>query len=293
MRVKIHKEESSVITQIIQMKIKKSTRYILATILIIIMIIIISSLILRYHVKPREVYYIEKMDHIEDGGFENFNSSSAGDCCNANPNKSLVYASKSKDAIEGEYSLNLTSENQCSCTFKSVQKFDRESQYLLFFYYKGYSPRLCVWAGGDQNCIKNDRLIGSKEWKKYIKIITFTNKSIDSNIVFYADSDGTETTTNLYDDLQFHQLVQMDTSYTFKPNEQYIIKTDSSNIVHNGDPLNEAGYYLLTGKPDITLRFPWPELILLLFMMLVVIRLLFKKQTVGTEKAVADTVRTR
>ena len=50
------------------------------------------------------------------------------------------------------------------------------------------------------------------------------------------------------------------------------------------DPLNDAGYYLVTGKPDITLRFPWPELILLLFMMLVVIRLLFKRQDANTEK---------
>ncbi len=57
------------------------------------------------------------------------------------------------------------------------------------------------------------------------------------------------------------------------------------------DPLNDAGYYLVTGKPDITLRFPWPELILLLFMMLVVIRLLFKKEVVRTEKAVARDIK--
>jgi len=48
---------------------------------------------------------------------------------------------------------------------------------------------------------------------------------------------------------------------------------------------------LLRIEPDITLKFPFIELILLLVMMVIVIRLLFKKQVLETEKIIARDIR--
>lgn len=257
---------------------KNSTRYIIAGILILIMLIIISSLVLRYHVKPKELYFVSKINLISDYSFENFNQS-VEDCCNADSSKSQVYASKSIDAYDGKYSLNLTSKNQCACIDKDIGLIHNNLKYLISIKYKGQSPRICVWANNENNCILSETMLESKNWTSLNKIVDFSEKSIYSRVFLYSDSDGRFTTTNLYDNLQVHELTSLDLSYNCQSSEQYIIKTDPSNMVHNGEALDESGYYLVKGKPEITIRFPWPELILLLFMMLVVIRLLFKKHS--------------
>jgi len=48
---------------------------------------------------------------------------------------------------------------------------------------------------------------------------------------------------------------------------------------------------LLRIEPDITLKFPFIELILLLVMMLIVIRLLFKKEIIQTERIIARDIK--
>ena len=245
---------------------------------------IIGSLVLRYNIKPNEVFYIDKENFIEDGSFENFNQT-PGDCCNGNPGNASIFASKSTDSLKGEYSLKLESSNHCACIAKNIIDLTNTKKYLLSFYYKGKNAKICNWIIGDDLCNPDANLGSSEKWVAYRKLLIFTNKSRDSLINFYANSDGRVTTTNLYDDLQVRKLTQVDPPYPYKPNEQYLIKTDPSNIVHNGEPLNdEEGYYLVTGAPDITLQFPLTELILLLFMMLVVVRLLFKKEIIQTEK---------
>lgn len=260
------------------MKLKKSTRYFFAFVLIVIMAIIIGSLVLNYRVKPKELHYLDKSNLIEDNSFENFNKT-VYDCCNSDNSKSKVFASKSTEAIDGKYSLNLTSESQCACIDESFTQLFNNKKYFVSFYYKGDSPRICVWASKDDTCMLSKSFYLAKDWKKYQKIISFTNKSRTASVFFYADSEGI-VTTNLYDDLQVHQLIEMSPDYPFSNDEQYIVKTDSSNIVHNGEPLpDEPGYYLVQGTPDITIHFPWPELVLLLAMMLIVIRLLFMTQS--------------
>ncbi|MBS3079512.1 hypothetical protein J4218_05305 [Candidatus Pacearchaeota archaeon] len=47
----------------------------------------------------------------------------------------------------------------------------------------------------------------------------------------------------------------------------------------------------LREEPDITLKFPLTELILLLCMMLIVIRLLFKKEIIQTERIIARDIK--
>jgi len=263
---------------------KKSLRYIFAFVLIMGMILLAISTISKYNLKPDEIYVISSENLINDGSFENFNES-IYDCCNANPDNSKVSVSKSTDNIDGLYSLELTSSNQCACINKKVIEIIANKKYLLSFYYKGNKPRFCNYVTGDNKCIPTKTFDNYDDWQFYSSIIQFTDKSQSASIFFYADSDGTKTVTNLYDGLEVRRLVQMDTDYPYEDDEQYVIKTNTANVVHNRFiKLTDDGYYLVNGAPDITLKFPWTELIILIVLILIVIRLLFKKEISRTIK---------
>lgn len=289
------------------MNMKKTLKFIIAALLVILAIAIAASVFLRYNVQPNEVYRISD-NLIEDGGFENFNQP-AGDCCNANPLKSRVFASQSSDSFEGKFSLNLTSEYQCACISKSVSNFDASKEYLILFRYKGDNSRICLWSSGDNNCLVKENQKPSKNWTLYFKIFNFTENSKDINLYLYTDSQGAAE-TNLYDSMQISKILPVYTSIkepyksdfsvfmkkwfnldldnkplSYSSNEYYLIRTSSSNIVSskNSEKLDDTTY-LVKGKPDITLKFPYSELFLLIFLMLIVIRLLFKNQNKNPEK---------
>jgi len=264
------------------MKKNRKIKFVPIVILIIGIIAIIGSTVLRYNIEPNEIYRIDSENLIEDGSFENFNQS-AGDCCNAEPDKSLVYASKSIDSVVGVHSLNLTSKYQCACIAKPILDFDRNYLYLVSLSYKGQNPRLCVWAGGDQKCLINNNLDKRLEWGKYFIVVSYTDISLNSNIVLYADSRDGKTYTNLYDDLQVRRLIEIEnqSEYQFNPEEEYVIKTKADNRVV-GEMISDVGddgraYFLVRGKPIVTLQFPWSEIVLVVIMLIVVIRLLFKR----------------
>jgi hypothetical protein len=267
------------------MKMKKPIRYTIAIILIIAMIALGATTFLKYHVKPLESYRLDSQNMINDGGFENF-SDKVGDCCNAHSDQSKVFATESTDAFKGQFSLNLTSYSQCACINKPFNQLNNMLEYFLSFEYKGDNPHFCNFVKGDDNCLPNLKIPQNKSWTEYHTILSFTNKSQSASIYLYADSSGTPV-TNLYDSLEVHRLIPMNTSASnyYNPNSQYIIKTNPDNLV-DGEMLNDQGYYLVTGEPNITLRFPWSELIILLVMMIIVIRLLFKNPASEIEKDV-------
>lgn len=277
---------------------KKILRYTISIVLIIIVIGIGVSYFLSYHVKPQEIYLVDSENLIEDGGFENF-SVSVWDCCPTNSGNASIFASQSNDSFKGKYSLNLTSFNHCSCINKPILNLSNLDIYILSFYYKGNNSRFCNWVSGDNACSPGLKLNSYDNWNKYNTILQFTNLSINSLIHFYADSSG-QPVTNLYDDLQVHRLIPI--SYEDLLDEesfnqdaieegatelvdtnQYVILTKKDNIVHNGEYLSDSqsekgfGYYLVNGKPDITLRFPLTELIIAIILIAVVIRLIFKR----------------
>ncbi len=257
---------------------KKILRYISIILLVTVTIALTSTTIMKYYVSPEEVYVLQSENLIEDGSFESFNQP-AGDCCKTDANKSSVFASKSTDAFDGEYSLNLTSNFQCACINKLINNFEKTNKYLLSFYYKGDNPRYCNWVVDDNKCLPEEKFWETDKWTHYRHILSFNDKSRLSNVHFYSDSRG-ETVTNLYDDLQVHRLMPVAKDYPFDYEEEYVIKTNPENIVYNegAEKLNEEGYYFVIGAPKITLKFPWVELVLIMLMMLIVIRLLFKKQ---------------
>jgi len=264
------------------MKRIRKIRYILAVVLIIGIIAIIGSTILRYNIEPNEIYRISGENLIPGGDFENFNKT-AGDCCKTNPNASRVYEKKNSDAFEGTYSLNLTSEYQCACVSYPILEFNNTDKYLLSVYYKGDNPRFCNWVEGDRKCMPNKRLISEERWANHMEILEFTEKSTSSSIFLYADSRDGKTYTNLYDDLQVRRLIEIEnqSEYQFNPEEEYVIKTKADNRVV-GEMISDVGddgmaYFLVRGKPIVTLQFPWSEIVLVVIMLIVVIRLLFKR----------------
>ena len=286
------------------MKIK----YLIVLILIIIMLFIIASYIFRYHVKSSEIYIIDSENLIQDGGFENFNGT-VGDCCMKDKNSSMVFASKSLDAYEGNFSLNLTSYYQCACINKEVINFSNLDIYLLSFYYKGYNPRFCNWVGGNNKCRPENKFDSNQTWNKYQIITNFTNQSESDLIHFYADSSG-DPVTNLYDDLQVHRLdpiswqevLDMESQNQdflanapeLVENNSYIILTKSDNIV-KGERISDIkdgnAYYLISGTPEITLKFPVTEVIILVIMIVIVIRLLFKRSEEEIHESISRDLR--
>ena len=95
-------------------------------------------------------------------------------------------------------------------------------------------------------------------------------------IYFYADSDGTKTVTNLYDDLQVRKLIEINNNYNYNESEEYIIKTKADNHVKGeriSDIENGEAYFLIQGEPKVTIKFPITELIIILIMLIIIIRL--------------------
>lgn len=259
----------------------KKVRYLFAFVLFVYLILLSSSLILKYHVTSAEIYKLSNENLIEDGSFEDFNQT-AGNCC-TNPDiikDGKVFASQSTDAFLGKYSLNLTSYNQCACINKPFANFINSEKYILSFNYKGDNPRTCLWSQEDKKCLLNENANKSEEWVGFFKIFNFTDKSENVAVYFYTDASG-KVKTNLYDDLQVRKLAEISENADFKSYEYYIIKTNTGNKVNGeiiSDAVNGEAYYLIKGKPDITLKFPWTELVLIIIIMLIITRLVLKKR---------------
>lgn len=260
-------------------------RYTTAILLLLGILFIGMTIINGFKVIPYEVSKVSSGNLISDGSFENFNQN-PGDCCDKTAGSPNIFAGKSQDSFSGIYSLNLTAYNHCACINIEAGKIINTEKYLMIVYSKGDNPRFCNWVSGDNDCLVNKKILKSENWTKTLQILSFTNKSKSAIIYFYADSLDGDSITNLYDDLQVKKLIPVNNNIIFQSNNQYIIKTSSDNIVHNptAEKISEDGYYLVTGNPDITLQFPWSEIVLMVLMMLIVIRLLFRKQVIALEK---------
>ncbi len=270
--------------------------YLIALILIIGIIFIIISIFGRYSITPNETYRINNTNLIDDGSFENFNKS-VGDCCNSNPNMSKVYASKLNDSVEGNFSLKLTAEYQCACINAPILEFNNSNKYLLSFYYKGDNPRFCNWVNGDKKCLPNKKLEVTQEWTNDIELLTYTTNSLAPVIYLYADSRDGKTVTNLYDDLQVHKLIPIEnpSEYEYNSEEEYIFKTKTDNnvkgeIISEVDKKTGEAYFIVKGKPYVTIKFPLSEIVIIVIMILIIVRLLFKKQVLQTEEEIKKEV---
>ena len=233
---------------------------------------------------------LDYINLIEDGSFETLNVS-VGDCCTSYElrNEAMINVSRSNDSFHNRYSLNLTSSNHCACINKQIRGFEN-TIYLISFYYKGDNPKFCNWVVGDDKCLPVKKLPSANQWTKYEQLLIFTNNSESAYIYFYADSDGTKTVTNLYDDLQVHKLIPMQRNGDFNQNETYIIKTKADNNV-NGEMISDVvdgeAYFMVKGEPIVTIKFPWTEVVIIMLMLFVIIRLLFKKQISEFEREIA------
>ncbi|MFA5993117.1 MAG: hypothetical protein WC796_05415 [Candidatus Pacearchaeota archaeon] len=256
---------------------KNSTKFAklaIVIILIVYAVVVASTTIIKYHVEPLEAYKINSTNLVDDGSFENFNQT-AGDCCNYDSNASKVYATSSNIAFEGTYSLKLYSENQCACIPKQINNWTLDHEYILNFYYKGDNPRICLWSWGLNKCVLEKTLVKESNWTYYGDIFKFPENTTGSHVAFYTDSTG-ELRTNYYDALEVKQITPMSVKGPFLDNEKYIIRTNPENKV-NGEKLgDEEGWFVIQGKPSITLKIPYTEIIIILIIMLIVARLIFK-----------------
>jgi len=49
-------------------------------------------------------------------------------------------------------------------------------------------------------------------------------------------------------------------------------------MISDVDAKSGEAYFLTTGKPSITIRFPWSEIVIILVMMIVIVRLMFGRE---------------
>ncbi len=45
------------------------------------------------------------------------------------------------------------------------------------------------------------------------------------------------------------------------------------------DPGTGEAYFLVTGRPNVTIQFPWTEVVIMVIMILIILRLMVKKET--------------
>jgi hypothetical protein len=250
---------------------KKQVKIVLSILLILFVIYSIAN----YNVQPNNAYKMGDINLIKGGSFENFNETVL-DCCNKNPNLSSINGEKSKESIFGEYSLNLTSQNQCACINLPIPNLDKNYLFLISFYTKGDNPKYCHWNPTENRCISSEEYPKTENWLKHIEISQGIDSNTPSSVYFYADSDGTKTVTNLYDDLQVRKLIPIEEPYNYNESEEYIIKTKADNHV-NGERIsdieNGEAYFITKGEPKVTIKFPITELITILIMLIIIIRL--------------------
>ena len=57
-------------------------------------------------------------------------------------------------------------------------------------------------------------------------------------------------------------------------------------MISDVDAKSGEAYFLTAGKPSITIRFPWSEIVIILVMMIVIVRLMFGKQVLEKEEEI-------
>jgi hypothetical protein len=246
--------------------------------LLIIFIIIGSTTFLKYQIISYESYIIGLNDFAIDGSFENYELISPGDCCKTKLGQPEIFGSITNFTSSlGNSSLNLTSKNHCACISRKIDNFNAENIYYITASYKGDNPRIGIHLfGPESHLIEKKFGVSNSEWKIFQQVITFSDSTQDTVINLYADSDGTKTVTNYYDNIRVRKLIAIDNNYNFQNDTKYIIKTKEDNNV-NGEIISEIkngeAYFLIEGKPKVTIKFPLIELIIILIILLIIGRL--------------------
>jgi hypothetical protein len=220
-------------------------------------------------------FKIETDNLVNDGSFENF-SKSPGDCCNNFPGEKKIYASQSKEAILGNYSLNLTSISHCACIAKKIEDLNISSKYYISTYYKGDNPRIYLAMLGPNSWEGDHKFDSTEKWIKHQIIISKISEDVKGvSVGFHSSSNDGLPKSNLYDALQVNKLVQIQEPFNYQKDEEYIIKTKTYNKV-NGEQIesinSEIGevYFLITGEPKVTIKFPLTELIIILMILIII-----------------------
>ncbi|MDP2925335.1 MAG: hypothetical protein Q8N99_03110 [Nanoarchaeota archaeon] len=254
---------------------KKYQKYLIAGTFFLLIVLLLFSYYINLNIFPEETYRLSRENMIYDGSFENF-VENVSDCCSNMPGKEDISALKSPDSIDKYFSLNLTSSNHCACINKEVDKIEKEKKYIFSFFYKGDNAHVCLLAEADNNCSIMIKVGKSREWNESVNIFS-VKKSQKASVYFYADSGGEKISSNFYDKAEIRELTKISGKGPFMENVKYVIKTKKTYTV-NGYMIGEAednkAYFLITGKPKISEKFPINDFIALLIMIYIIIRIL-------------------
>jgi hypothetical protein len=155
----------------------------------------------------------------------------------------------------------------------------KQYKYIILFMYKGDNPNVCLWSEGDKSCLFREYPKQTNNWMQYKKIFNFTDKSEKVSVGFYSTSSG-EPKTNYYDDLQVRQLVSIPVKGPFSDDQEYVIKAKVDNNVNGekiSDEVDGEAYFYVAGKPMVTIKFPYSDLVIILIIIFIIARLILTK----------------
>lgn len=134
----------------------------------------------------------------------------SGDASLAKPGDPQIEASISKEAIDGDFALSLSSKNHTGYVSQNVRAFDPHSSYRITFRYKnisGSKPSFSVWQTGTNRSSPSQTLSDAdNQWREYETIFVPDKDSTGARVYFYTGSVNGEESRNLFDDVRLEKV---------------------------------------------------------------------------------------
>lgn len=161
-------------------------------------------------------------NHINDGSFEDQSEwGKAQDASIGVPGPSGVASRLSKDANNGEYSLELIAEKHDAYISSQMLNFKQGKSYKLQLDYKwnsGGSPSYLVLERGTGAIIKSGKLDKNNIWTTFDTVFTPSDTATGVELFLYSErSDTADKTSINFDDVSIREVSPISNVYTLTP----------------------------------------------------------------------------
>lgn len=186
---------------------------------------------------PDSTEILEK-NMITNSSFENDKKNiqwSFIDCSSGGEGKSQIEMFIDSSHSDGKQSLGLTSSRHSACLYQDISDFDSEAIYKFSFdyrYIKGKKPKFSLIQKGAETVNPPEPLnpdLNNHNWQHYENFFKPDSNATSLSVYFYAESDGNQATSNLYDNVKLIKLTKFtdlvlqsqDSSVNFTPAISY------------------------------------------------------------------------
>ncbi|GEM_PF-4979984 len=168
-----------------------------------------------------------KINMIDNGSFEDRKLwGVVGDSTLGRPGLAAFGAKQSKDAIDGMYSLELSSKNHTAYVRSGLRNFEPDNVYKVSLkskHVKGGRAAVTVWQDGINRAADYKTLSANSEWDTYEFSFVPSPGTTNISVYLYSPSAGEET-INRFDDVQINEQSLI---------SNYLIHTKSASVVNS------------------------------------------------------------